>query len=111
MGFKILIVHTDSGVADSQNALILVEIQIDTRLEVQRLVRLLGQGQVLELVERIGSVRDKLPEKDLRMGIERVNNQVQQLIDFSLEFSFGHELLILIKGRCLCGDGRRLRVP
>ena len=74
---QILVVHADSVVADGERMLHFVEIQIDARLECQGLVRILGQREVLELVERIGGIRHQLAQKNLRMRIEGVNNQVE----------------------------------
>ena len=46
--------------------------------------------EVAQLVERVGRVRDQLAEKDLRMRVEGVNDQLQQLGDFSLKLLLGH---------------------
>ena len=43
-----------------------------------------------QLVERIGGIRDQFAQEDFGMRIERVNDQVQQLIDFSLKFTLRH---------------------
>jgi hypothetical protein len=43
---------------------------------------------VAELIECIGGVGDELPEEDLRMRIKGVDDQLQQLVDFGLEFAF-----------------------
>ncbi len=77
----------------------LIEIQIDARIEGEGLVGVLGQGQVLELVEGVGGVRNQLAEEDFRMGIKGVNDQVEELIDFGLKFSFRHRKPILMWGR------------
>jgi hypothetical protein len=47
-----------------------------------------------ELVERIGGVGDELAEKDFRMGVERVDDQVEQFTDFGLKFAFRHMVLL-----------------
>ena len=75
---------------------IFVEFQIDARIEGQRLVRVLGERQVLELVERVGGVRYQFAQKNLRVGVKRMNDQVEQLIDFGLKFSLRHRRFILV---------------
>ncbi len=90
---QIRIVHADAGIADGEFVLRFIQFQIDARLEDQGLVRLLGERQVVQLVERVGCIRYELAEKNLRMGIEGVNDQLQQLIHFGLKFAFGHEFL------------------
>ena len=87
---QILLVHADAGVGDGEGLLLLVEFQIDAGIEGKRLVGLVGEGQVAELVERVGGVGDELAQEDLRMRIEGVDDQLQQLIDFGLKFTFRH---------------------
>ena len=48
------------------------------------------ERQVAELVERVGRVGDELAKKDLRMRVERVDDQLQQLTDFGLKFTLRH---------------------
>ena len=87
---QILLIHADAGVGDGQCLVLLVELQIDARIKGKALVSLIDERQVAELVQRIGGVGDELPEEDLRMRIERVDDQLQQLVDFGLEFTFRH---------------------
>ena len=61
----------------------------------QGLVQVVGQRQVLQLVERVGRIGDQLAEKDLRVRVKRVDDQLKQLIDFCLKFKFCHEFPIL----------------
>jgi hypothetical protein len=53
-----------------------------------RFIGLVGEGQVTELIERIRGVGDELAQEDLRMRVERVDDQLEQLIDFGLKFTF-----------------------
>jgi hypothetical protein len=87
---EVLIVHADAVVADREAMLDLIKIQIDAGVEGEGLVGVLGQVEVFQLVEGVRGVRYQLPKEDLRMGIKRVNDQVQELVDFGLEFSFRH---------------------
>jgi hypothetical protein len=64
------------------------------RVERKRLVDILCKRQVAQLVERVGGVRNELAQEDLRMRVERVDDQLQQLTDFGLEFTFRHRPII-----------------
>ena len=63
---QVLLVHADAGVGDGEGLVLLVELQIDARIEGQRLVGVVGQRQVAQLVQRVGGVGDQLAQKDLR---------------------------------------------
>ena len=45
-----------------------------------------------QLVERVGRVGDELAEKDLRVRVERMDDQLQELADFSLKLLLRHIL-------------------
>ena len=62
---------------------------VDVELWVGLQHRLVGERLEADLVERIGGVGDELPQEDLLVGVERVDDERQQLID-------------------LCGDGTRV---
>ncbi len=85
---QILLIHADACVGDRERAVLLVELQVDARIERKRLVDILCKRQVAQLVERVGGVRNELAQEDLRMRVERVDDQLQQLTDFGLEFTF-----------------------
>ena len=89
---EIVLVHADAGVGDREPVVALVQLQVDARVKRQRLVDLIRQGQMTQLVERVRAVGDELAKKDLRMGIERVNDELQQLRDFSLKFKLRHDV-------------------
>ena len=90
---QLFLVHADAGVGDGQSLVRLVQFQVDARREGKRLVGLVHQGQVAQLVERVGGVRDQFAQKDLRMRVKGMDDQLQELIDFSLEFTLGHRYL------------------
>ena len=76
--------HADAVVGDRQGA--------GDRVDVEPEVELTGLGQLalrqlLEpaLVERVGAVRDQLAEEDVLVGVERVDHEVEQLLDLGLE--------------------------
>ncbi|MNI94270.1 hypothetical protein D3C73_1523450 [compost metagenome] len=45
----------------------------------------LGQGFEAQLVGGVGGIGDQLAEEDLLVGVQRVDHQLQQLLDFGLE--------------------------
>ncbi len=47
--------------------------------------RRLGQGLEAQLVGGVGGVGDQLAEEDFLVGVQRVDHQLQQLLDFGLE--------------------------
>ena len=47
--------------------------------------RRLSERHEANLVKRIGSVGDKLPEEDLLLAVERVDNDIHKTADFGLE--------------------------
>ncbi len=62
---------------------------VDVKLRVGLQHRFVGERLEADLVERIGGVGDQLPQEDLLVGVERVDDQRQQLVD-------------------LCNDGRKV---
>ena len=84
-------VHADAGVGDRQGgALAGVELDIDARHERKALVVVLGQGEVLELVQRVGGVGDQFAQEDLPLRVQRVRDQVEELGYLGLESLLGH---------------------
>src|ERR1035438_9855965 len=90
---QILIIHADAGVGDSENRVFGVEFEIDARIERQGSIRIISQRQMTKLIQRIGGVRNEFTQEDLRMRIERMDDELQQLIDFGLKFTFRHGYL------------------
>ena len=77
--------HADAVVADGQRARVLVHLDLDVQIggvDVQVLVPQRFQPQ---LVQRIGGVRDQLPQERVLVGVDRVDHQVQQLAGLGLE--------------------------
>ena len=52
-----------------------------------------------ELVERVGGVGDELAEEDLRVRVERMDDELEELADFGLELLLGHVSIMAKKGR------------
>ena len=57
-----------------------------------------------ELVEGVGGVGDELAQEDLRMRVEGVDDELQQLTDFGLEFAFRHRFIMTKWERKTKGD-------
>src|ERR1035437_6664252 len=90
MRHQILLIHTDAGVGDSEGFVLLVQFQVYPGVEWERLVRVSDKGQMAERIDRVGLVGNQFTKEDFGMRIERVDDQLQQLIDFSLKFTFRH---------------------
>ena len=63
-----------------RNSRCIVEITDLLRLELGGV----GEGRVPDLVEGIGTVRDELSKEDLLVGVEGVDDEIQQLRDLGL---------------------------
>ncbi len=87
---QILLIHADAGVGDGECLFLLIELQIDARIEGKVLIRIIDKRQVAQFVERVGGVGNELAQKDLGMGVEGVDDQLQQLTDFGLKFTLRH---------------------
>ncbi len=91
---EVVFAHADAGVGDGEGVVRFVELEIDAGVEGEALEGLVGQGEVTQLIERVGGVGDELAEEDLRMRVEGVNDELQELTDFCLEFAFRHTAII-----------------
>ena len=96
---EVLLVHADAGVGDGEGLLLFVEFEVDARrvdaAAGESLVLVVDEGEVAELIERVGGVGDELAEEDLRVRVERMDDEVEELAYFGLELLFGHGMLII----------------
>ena len=94
---EVFLVHADAGVGDGEGLVGFVEFEVDARrvdaIADESLVLLVGEGEVAQLVERIGGVGDEFAEEDFRVRVERMDDQLEELAYFSLELLFGHGIL------------------
>ena len=97
MGDEVFGVHADAGVGDGDGLGFFVERKVDAGIESELLVGFVGEGEVAELVEGVGRVGDELAEKDFGVGVERVDDELEELRDFGLKFLFRH-------GESIIGD-------
>ena len=88
---QLIMSQPDAVVADRQGTCILVRLQRDLQRRVVPIL-LLGQLNVPHLVEGIGGVRDQLAQRDLAILIERVRQDMQELLDLGLK----RELLLYV---------------
>ncbi len=93
---EVFLVHADAGVGDGEGLVGFVEFEVDARrvdaIADEGLVPVVGEGEVAQLVERVGGVGDELAEEDLRVRVERVDDQLEELADFGLELLFRHSI-------------------
>ncbi len=91
---QLVVRHPDAVVADDQPPG--VRVPLDDDLQWPRVaVGLVRQRDVPHLVQRIGGVRDQLAEGDLASLVERMRQQVEQLLDLGLK-----RKLLLIRAGC-----------
>mmetsp|Transcript_11498 Transcript_11498/g.32255 ORF Transcript_11498/g.32255 Transcript_11498/m.32255 type:complete len:727 (+) Transcript_11498:2001-4181(+) len=77
--------HSDTRVNDGEGFGRLVRHDVDVELWVGFQDALVREGLVADLVQRITRVGDQLPEENLLVRVERVDDQRQELVDLSLE--------------------------
>ena len=84
MGDHLVVRHADAVVADGDRARVLVVGDADLELGIVFVE--LGMVERLEaqLVGGVGRVRDELAQKDLRIAVQRMDHQLQELLDLGL---------------------------
>jgi hypothetical protein len=78
---EVFLVHADAGVGDGEGLVGFVKFEVDARrvdaIADEGLVPVVGEAEVAELVERIGGVGDEFAEEDFRVGVERMDDQLE----------------------------------
>ena len=92
-------VHADAVVADGERPRRGVVVDADRELGIVLEQRLIVERLEAQLVAGVGRVRDQLAQEDLAVRIQRVDHQVQELLDLGLEAQR------LAAGGCRCGVG------
>jgi len=83
--------HADAVVADGESAGGLVGRDLDLPILVVLQDVFTRQAVELDAINRVARVAHQLAQEDLRVRVERVRNQVQQLLEFCFEFErIGH---------------------
>jgi len=85
--------HADPEVLDRQGFGLVVGRDVDLQLQLVVEDLLFGQLEMPELLQRVGGIGDQFADEDLLLGVKRVDDDIEQLLDLSLELKglrFGH---------------------
>ena len=94
--------HANAVVRDHQRARGGIGREVDSIIGVAGGEVGLRQGAETEFVDGVCRIGDQLAQKDLSLGIEGVNNDIEQLLELGLE---------LMSGRCRHGSDSLLCLP
>ncbi len=100
--------HADPVVAHADRACLAVEPQADRELGVALVVLRPVDRLETQLVARVRGVGDQFAQEDLAVAVQRVDHQLQQLLDFGLKA----ECFLHVHGVEICkggGHGRAMR--
>ena len=78
--------HADAGIGNNQGMCFFIQINGDFQRHMGIEDVLGSEALVPELLQRIGSIGDQFPNKDIPLRIERMDNYIKQFFGFSLEF-------------------------
>lgn len=98
---EVVLGHANAAIPDVQDLVLLVEGDLDLKLGAITLAKLVlvGQRDEADLVKGITGVGDKLPQEDVLVRVQRVDDDVHQPVHLCLE----SELLGVGMGApCLC---------
>ena len=91
---QVLLVHADAVVGDGQSPVFLVHLDLDLEVLAAHAHGVIRQGLVAQLVTGVAGIGDDLPEKDLLVGVDGVDHQVQQPLGLRLELPFCHDIAL-----------------
>ena len=77
--------HADPVIGQGEGARILVKLDPDAEIGVTFVERIIAQRVESKLVCSVGRVGDQFSEKDFLVAVERMDHEVQQLLDLSLK--------------------------
>jgi hypothetical protein len=80
--------HPDAKILNRDALRFVVGGDIDLERKIIVVNVLLGQLQMPEFFERVGGVRDQFTDEDFLLRVERVNDDIEQLLDFGLKLEF-----------------------
>ena len=83
---QILFIHAQAVVGNGQRMAVSIGRQVDFKARVPFEEIAVGQGLIMEFIDRIGGVGNQFPQEDFVICINRVDHEVQQLLRFSLKF-------------------------
>ena len=91
---EVVFAHADAVIGHRDRARVGIERDGDGQIRAVNLQSLIGQAAEIELVDRVGRVGDKLAQKDLAIGVDRVDHEVEQLLALCLELSHSGAFLL-----------------
>ena len=80
--------HADTVVGDGQRFSLFIGSEADHKLAVPFQQLAVGEGSETQLVDGVAGVGDQLTQKDLVVGVDRIDHQVQQLFGLRLKLKF-----------------------
>ena len=80
--------HANAGVLEGDGLRLVVRSDINFQGDAVVLDILLGQLQVAEFFEGIGGIGHQFADEDFFLRVERVDDDIEQLLDLGLEFEF-----------------------
>ena len=90
--FQFLLGHAHTVVGHGQGTHLLVGHDGDLQVLPVHRHLIVGEGLIGQLVLRITCIGDQLPEKNLLVGVDRVDHQVQQPLGFCLKLFLCHSI-------------------
>ena len=97
MFHEVGLVHTDAGVGNGKGLGLFIETDVYSGIEGKALVGVIGDVEVLELVEGVGGIGYKLAKENLLVGIEGVDDEVEKAANLCLKLMCGHLAVLLGK--------------
>ena len=80
--------HADPVVLDRDRLGLVVGGDVDLKVEFVVEDFLLGELRMAQLFQRVGGVGHELAEENFLLRVERVDDDIEQLLDLGLEFEF-----------------------
>ena len=96
--FQLVLGHADAVVRHGKGAAVLVHRQMDLQILLVDADGGVGQALEIPLVAGVGGVGDQLAQKDLPVGVNGIDHQVQQLFALGLELMHCHDRIPLFVG-------------
>ena len=85
IGFQFFLGHADAGVGDGQGMVFIVAVDGDFQRHVGVELHFFDQALVPEFFQGIGGVGDQFADKDVALGVERVDDDIQDLSGLRLK--------------------------
>lgn len=88
--------HADAEVLDRNRLRLVIGRDVDLKVETVVEDFLFGELSVPQLFERVGGIRHQLTDEDFLLGVEGMDDDIEQLLDLGLELELlrcggGHE--------------------